>query len=39
MSKCVGIEGNACGKEFYDPQFPNDTLCDQCYGEMEEGNE
>jgi hypothetical protein len=37
MNKCVGIEGKACGFEF-DPglEFPDDTLCDECFDEMAE---
>ncbi len=40
MTKCVGIEGKVCGFEF-DPglEFPDDTLCDECFDEMEEGGE
>jgi hypothetical protein len=37
MNKCVGIEGKFCGLEF-DPglEFPDDTLCDECFDEMAE---
>ncbi len=41
MSKCVGRDGKVCGKIFFDPQFPDDNLCDQCfawYQSKEEGN-
>ena len=30
MSVCVGVDNKACGVEFNDPQYPNDTLCDEC---------
>lgn len=36
MSKCVGRDNKICGKYFYDPQFPDDNLCDQCYAWYEE---
>jgi hypothetical protein len=37
MSKCVGIEGKVCGFEF-DPrlEFPNNTLCDECFNQLAE---
>jgi len=37
MSKCVGIEGKFCGLEFDSGlEFPDDTLCDECFDEMAE---
>lgn len=36
MTKCVGVKDKACGIEFYDPQFPEDTVCDNCASELEE---
>jgi len=37
MAKCVGIENKPCGFEF-DPslEFPDDTLCDECFDELSE---
>ena len=31
MSICIGVKNKACGKEFFDPQFPDDNVCDSCY--------
>lgn len=31
MSVCVGVKDKACGKEFFDPLFPDDTVCDDCF--------
>jgi len=30
MSICKGVLGKDCGKEFYDPEFPDDNICDEC---------
>lgn len=30
MSKCIGVNNETCGVEFYDPQFPDDNVCDGC---------
>ena len=35
MSVCVGVDNKTCGVEFNDPQYPNDTLCDECARELE----
>lgn len=35
MSICVGIENKICGKEFTDLNYPDDTLCDECFNELE----
>jgi hypothetical protein len=37
MSKCVGVGNKACEVEFYDPKYPDDTLCDKCFDELCEG--
>ena len=35
MSECLGVKDKACGKWVYDPQFPNDNVCDQCAKELD----
>lgn len=30
MSICIGVGNDICGVEFFDPDFPNDNVCDQC---------
>ena len=36
MNICVGIEGKVCGKEFNDTNYPDDTLCDECFNQLED---
>ena len=30
VSICIGVGNDICGVEFFDPDFPNDNVCDQC---------
>ena len=36
MSICIGVKNDVCGVEFYDPDFPNDNVCDKCAIRLEE---
>ena len=30
MNKCIGVGNKVCGVEFFDPEFPDDNVCDKC---------
>lgn len=37
MSKCIGVKGEVCYQEFFDPIFTEDNICDKC-AELLEGD-
>lgn len=39
MSKCLGVGNRYCGVEFYDLQFPSDTVCNKCANQLGGDNE
>ena len=38
MSECLGVGNKTCGKWVYDPQFPDDNICDKCATQLTKGD-
>mgnify|MGYP006298225633 CR=1 FL=1 len=34
MAKCVGQGNNYCNNEVNDTDYPDDTMCDQCFSDL-----
>lgn len=37
MAQCLGVNDKSCNNWVDNPEYPNDNICDYCFGQMKIG--